>query len=179
MKKLICLIVSLFVLTGCGSDSPKMAVERYLSSYINLDSNVIQSIENEIDKNSELTEEQKNTYRNILEKQYKDLSYQVTKEETEKDKAYVTVKISVYDLYKAQSDASNHLKEHKDEFYIDNKYDASKYMDYKLEQMKNMTDKVEYDIVFTLTKEDGKYVVNQPSETDLERIHGIYNYNVD
>ena len=45
--------------------------------------------------------------------------------------------------------------------------------------MKNMTDRVEYTLTFTVTKEDDKYVVSQPTENDLKKIHGVYNYDLD
>ena len=87
--------------------------------------------EEQIEK-EELTESQKNEYRDILKKQYKDLSYKIVKEEIEEDVTYVTVKVSVYDLYKAQSDSSTYLADNMDEFYDENgKYDSERYIDYK------------------------------------------------
>lgn len=154
------------------------AVKQYLLSYKNLDSDVLDDLEQEINK-EELTDTQKDEYRSILKKQYKDLSYKILKEEKEDDKTFVTVKVSVYDLYKAQSDASLYLADNMNEFYDNNgKYNSEKYLDYKLEQMKNMTDKVEYTIVFEVEEEDDRYRVIQPSETDLEKIHGVYSYDI-
>ena len=43
--------------------------------------------------------------------------------------------------------------------------------------MKNTTDKIDYTITFTVTKEKDKYVVSQPTENDLLKIHGVYNYD--
>ena len=66
-----------------------------------------------------------------------------------------------------------------DDFYDKNgKYDSSKYLDYKLNLMKNVTNKVEYTIVFSVEEKDGEFVVLQPSEVDLEKIHGVYNAEV-
>ena len=45
--------------------------------------------------------------------------------------------------------------------------------------MKDMTDRIDYTIVFTVTKEDDKYVVEQPTEDDLLKIHGVYNYELE
>ena len=56
-------------------------------------------------------------------------------------------------------------------------YDVNKYLNYKLERMQMVTDRVEYIITFTVIKEDGEYVVSQPTEIDLQKIHGIYNYD--
>lgn len=154
------------------------AVKDYLNSYNNLDTKVLDDLETQVTKEN-LTEEQSDKYRSILKKQYKDLSYKIIKEEKEDDITLVTTKISVYDLYKAQSDASLYLADNMNKFYDDNgKYNSDKYLDYKLEQMKNMTDKVEYTIVFEVEKIDDKYRVLQPSETDLEKIHGVYSYDI-
>ena len=49
-----------------------------------------------------------------------DLSYKIIKEEKEDDITLVTTKISVYDLYKAQSDASLYLADNMNEFYDEN-----------------------------------------------------------
>ena len=45
-----------------------------------------------------------------------------------------------------------------------------------LDEMKKMTDTTTYTIDFNVNKDDDKWVVEQPSQTDLEKIHGIYNY---
>ena len=52
-------------------------------------------------------------------------------------------------------------------------------MEYKLEKMRNMNDTVSYNIVFYVTKTDGKWYVEQPDEEVLEKIHGVYNYEED
>jgi len=166
------------LLTGCGGNNARGAVESYLKKYRSLDSEVLVDLENTIDKEN-LTEAQREKYRDILKKQYKDLSFEILEEEYDNDVSYVTAKISVYDLYKAQSDASIYLENNQDEFNNDDGvYDPQKYIDYKLDRMKDMTDRVDYTIVFTVTKENDKYVVEQPTENDLLKIHGVYNYDL-
>ena len=87
--------------------------------------------------------------------------------------------ITVYDLYKAQRDATEYLNEHRDEFNDEEgNYDSSKFMDYRLEQMQKTTDTVEYTITFNLTKDDDdNWQITELSQEDLEKIHGIYNYD--
>ena len=132
-------------------------------------------MENVIQKEN-LSKEQENVYREILKKQYKDLSYEILEEEYDDDVSYITVKLTVYDLYQVQNNSSIYLKNNVEKFNDENGvFDNSKYIDYKLEQMKNTTDKIEYKITFTVTKEDGEYNVMQPSEEDLMKVHGIYN----
>lgn len=179
MRKLLVIVTLLFFITGCTSNTASGAVKDYLNSYKNLDTGVLDDLETQVES-LELNDDQREKYRDILEKQYKDISYDIEKEQKEDDITYVTANIKVYDLYKTQSDASVYLADHMSEFYDETgKYDTSKYMDYKLEKMKDTTNKVEYTITFTVTKnENGDYVVTQPSATDLDKIHGVYEYDV-
>lgn len=179
MKKICSLILIVLFLAGCGENSARGAVEGYLKKYKTLDSEVLVDLE-EVVESEDLNEKQKEKYRDILKKQYKDLSYEIVEEEYDNDLDYITVKITVYDLYKAQEDASIYLENNPDEFNKDNgTYDKDKYLDYKLDKMKNTTQRVDYTIVFTVTKENDKYVVEQPTENDLLKIHGVYNYDID
>lgn len=178
MKKILTILMMLIILTGCGGNTPKGAVDNYLKKYRNLDSEVLVDLE-ELVKKENLSKEQEEKYRDVLKKQYKDLSFEIVEEEYNDDVSYVTVKVSVYDLYKAQSDASKYLANNPEKFYNENnEYDNSLYLNYKLDEMKNMTDKVEYNVTFTVIKENDKYVVEQPSEEVLQKIHGIYNYGL-
>ena len=179
MKKILALLFLLLFITGCGGSNARMATENYLKKYRNLNSEVLVDLENIVDKEN-LTENQKDKYREVLKKQYKDLTFEIIEEEYDNEVSYVTVEVSVYDLYKAQSDASIYLKNNQDKFLDDDgNYDPSKFIDYKLDKMKDMTNKVEYTIVFTVTKEDDKYVVEQPTDDDLLKIHGVYNYELE
>ena len=124
----------------------------------------------------------KNTAKDAVEsylKKYKTLNSEVLLEEYDNDLTYITVKIEVYDLKKAQDDAYIYMENHSDEFKdADGNIDEDKYLNYKLDKMKDTTERREYEIVFTVTKEDKEYVVEQPTETDLLKIHGVYNYDL-
>ena len=160
MKKIISLIIVSLFLFGCGCTnmSAKNAVTDYLSQYNNLTDEVIDDIDKTI-SSEDLTEEEKEKYNG--------------------DQAVITAKISVYDLYKAEKDAKEYMTNNTEEFYDSNNiYSNKKYIDYKLDQMKKMNDKITYTIEFNVSKKDGKWVVEQPSQTDLEKIHGIYNYEL-
>ena len=176
MKKILLIVITILTLAGCGGNTAKSAVESYLMQYRNLDSEVLVDLENIINLEN-LTNKQEEKYRDVLKKQYKDLSYKIIEEEYDDEISYVTVKLEVYDLYKAQNDASIYLTNNHEVFYNENnEYDVNKYIDYKLDKMKDVIDKIEYTVVFTVTKEDDEYVVEQPTEETLEKIHGIYNY---
>ena len=92
-------------------------------------------------------------------KQYKDLSYKISNETYNGDEANVNANIRVYDLYTAQKDAEEYKNNHRNEF-IDNdrNYDANKFLDYKLEEMKKTTKTIEYTINFKIIKKDGKCI---------------------
>ncbi len=183
MKKVVSvisiLVISL-IMVGCScmKTTAKGAVESFLDQYRNLSSSVITDMDEVVDKETELTEEQKEKYRDVLKKQYSDLKYEIIDESYDGDTAVVESKITVYDLYKVQKEATEYLNDNPNEFNDENgQYDSVKFMDYKLEQMKKNNDTVEYTIKFNLTKdENGNWQVTEISQDDLEKIHGIYNY---
>ena len=184
MKKILkVMLVLVFAITlagcSCMQKTAKDRVEEFLDQYRNLSANVLGDLDEVIDAETTLSEEQKEKYRDVLKKQYSDLKYEITNEEYDGDTAVVEAKITVYDLYKAQKDASTYLENNRDEFNDENgTYDSSKFMDYRLEEMQNMNDTVEYTINFNLTKDDdGNWQISELSQEDLEKIHGIYNYD--
>ena len=52
--------------------------------------------------------------------------------------------------------------------------ETAKYITYKIEQLKNVTDKVKYEITFHLTKVDGEWQVDDISDIDRQKLHGLY-----
>ena len=127
-----------------------------------------------------LTDSQKEKYRDILKRQYQDLKYEIVNEKYDGDNATVEAKITVYDLYKVQKDANNYLTNNGDEFKENGVYSNDLFMNYKLDKMKKVTDTIDYNIKFNVIKDDkGNYKVNDLSNSDLEKIHGVYNYDND
>lgn len=168
----VCLILSL---GGCKSDA-SMAVEDYLAKYNALDVDVLTDM-NTIIASENLTDENKSVYEGIFKKQYTDMTYSIVSEEYDGDEAIVKAKVKVYDLYKVQKNTTTYLANNADEFNDENGvYDVQKYMQYKLEQMKNATETVEYTIDFYVVKTSDGWRVTAPSNADLEKIHGIYDY---
>lgn len=177
--KVIVLILSLFMFVGCGmNNNASESVREYLDNYKNLDDSLSEKIDNLIESEN-LTVSQEKTYREILERQYEDLTYEIVEEEYNGDEAEVEVEITVYDYFKAQKEVTNYLNEHRDEFYDEGEYNESLYTDYKLEVLKNYKETVTYTIEFKLNKESGKWVIKEISDEDIEKIHGVYNYTVD
>ena len=104
------------------------------------------------------------------------MKYEIKEEKIDGDNATVTAQITVYDYYKAEKDANDYLTAHPDEFKKDDVYDKSLFTDYKLKKLDDVNTTVDYTIDFNLTKVDGKWEVNDLSNEQLEKIHGVYAY---
>jgi hypothetical protein len=181
MKKiLICtmLFLSSFLLIGCGEEmTPRQAVRDYMESYVTLDDSVIDQLNKYVDGNEELTNEHKVTYKEILRKQYSSLTYSILNERIEDNVAYVEVEINVKDLYKIRKETNEYYANNKNEFNDNNGvYDVSKFITFQLDKMKAATETVKYKLELKVVKSDDDWDVAQLSNSDLEKIHGIYNY---
>ena len=178
MKKIIIFILLLIVLisvSGCSKTATD-SVKKYLDSYKNLEPKVLTDMQDIIDKEN-LSEENSKKYADIFKKQYTDLTYEIENEEYNGDEATIGLKIKVYDLYKAQKEATTYLANNPKEFEDKNgKYDADKFITYKLNKMKETNEQVEYTIDFYVVNTSDGWVVSSLSNSDLEKIHGIYDY---
>lgn len=54
---------------------------------------------------------------------------------------------------------------------IDN---IASFIDYKIKELKNVDTTIKYDLTFNLTKEDGVWVIDELSDTDRQKLHGLY-----
>lgn len=177
MKKVLIILSCLFLMVGCALDNtPTKKTEELLKKYQTLDEAVISDLELTTEGANLTTESQKQSYMKAMKMQYSDLKYEITDEEVNGDEATVTVKISVYDFYKVQKDANDYLNDHEDEFLTDKIYDAAKFMEYKLKNMVDASDRVDYTIKVDLVKEDDEWVPQAFDKTTLEKIHGTYDY---
>ncbi len=180
MKKLILVVFSLLLIT-CGCDSmmntPTKRVEEFLNKYQRLDSDVLTQLD-EVIKNATYTfnDTQSTSYKELMKKQYKDLTYTIKEELIDGNNATVTVEIEVYDYNKAINDAETYYKNNPNEFKnSDGGIEEEKYMDYKIKKMEAVKDKIKYTLNLTLTKKDKKWVLNDISESDRQKLHGLYN----
>lgn len=73
-------------------------------------------------------------------------------------------------------DAINNVKDKMEDAAdeITTDYDEDKFMDYKLSLMEKVTDKTKYTIEFTLTKVNNEWKLDELSNSDMEKLHGIY-----
>lgn len=179
MKKIIPIIGCIFLFTGCSMimSTPTKEVENFLGKYQKQDSIVVKQLEDVVNKDTTMNDEQKKNYKEIMKKQYQNLTYKIKDETIDGDNATVEVEIEVYDFYKASKQADNELVNNNEQFLgEDGLVDNSKFMDYKIKQMKDTKEKVTYTLNLTLTKKDKEWKMNDISDTDREKIHGIYNY---
>ena len=179
MKKVIVFLLVLSLSVGCACSITKAsdAVKEYISKYNNEDEEILVELENVIN-NEDLNDTQKEKYKEVMLKQYKDINYKIVSETYNKDEAIVSTKITVYDLYSIQQEAEEYKNSHKEEFIDeDGNYDKDKFLEYKLDRMKKNTKTIDYTIDFKVKKKDGTWKLENVSTEDLEKIHGIYNYN--
>lgn len=179
MKKKILLIITgiLLFTSGCmSSNTPTSKVEALFSKYNNNDEVIVTELRDYLDGN-DLDEERQEKYESIYLKQFSDLKYEIKEEEIDGDTAEVTAQISVYDFYKSETDANAYLTENRDEFYDEEGiYDKDAFEAYKLKQLKSTTDRIDYTIEFTLTKVDGEWQIDNLTDEQLQKIHGVYAY---
>ena len=181
MKKVLSIVGLALILTGCSlgnmDNTPTKKVEEYLNNYQTLDSNVLSKLDSIVDQEELFDNDQKTTYRDILKKHYQDLVYKIKEETVNGDKATVEVEIEVNDYTKALKEAENYKTTNESEFLDDNDmFDESKFNDYKLGLLKSNKERVKYTIYFSLTKTDGEWVLDDLTQTEQEKILGIYEY---
>ena len=179
MKKLLILILTILFLCSCTKDnSASDVVKNYLDNYNHLSKNVKDNLKDVISQNNDLNNDNKKLYEKIIKRQYKDLKYTILTEEYDDNKALITVNINVYDLNKIEEEAVNYLAKNLRDFYNDkNEFDNDKYINYKLSLMYQSSDRINYSVVFLLNRKNNEWVLEQPTDSDLEKIHGIYKDN--
>ncbi len=179
MKKLLIAGALLFCLMGCADvmNTPTKRVEEYLMKYQKLDDNVTGQIEDLLTDTNGMTDEQKTTYRDIYKNQYQHLTYTIKDETIDGKDATVETEIEVYNFNLANQEIDKYVSEHQDKFLNDQKQlNESKVTDYTLSTLKNYQKRVKYTINFVLTKVGSVWTLDQLSDVDLQKIHGIYKY---
>ena len=180
MKKFGLVVFSLLLMTlGCENimNTPTKKVEEFLNKYQRNDSEVISQLDAVVnDGGYSFNETQSNSYKELMKKQYKDLTYIIKEEMIDGNNATVTVEIEVYDFNKTLNDTENYYISNPDEFKTESgEADTSKYIEYKLSELQKVTDRIKYTLNLTLSKQNKEWIMNNITETDRQKIHGIYN----
>ncbi len=179
MRKIILFIIISFFVLGCDNlmNTPTKKVEEFFNKYQTIDNKVVEQLNYTIDNDYELTSEQKEKYKNIMKKQYNDLVYTIKEETVDGNSAAVKVEIEVYDYNKSIIEANNYLQNNQEEFLNeDGTVNKEKFVDKKLELMSKNTDRVKYTLNLSLIKNNDVWKMNDITEIDRQKIHGIYNY---
>lgn len=181
MKKILLLILlSTAIVIGCENtmNTPTSRVENFLSKYQNMEEDVLKELDTVLENEKHMNQEEKKEYRSLLEKQYQNLSYKIKNEEIINDTAIVDVEIEVLDYATSIANAKEYFNTHKEEFKIneeENETENTKeYIDYKIEEMKKTSSKTKNDITFHLKKEKNVWTLENLSEEDIKKIHGLY-----
>lgn len=181
MKKMLIAFIMVLFLTGCNNDlmnTPTKRVETMLNNYVTLDEAVVDDLDNTLLEETVMTNEQKSRYKDILKRQYQNLSYEIKDETIDGDTATVEVEIEVYDYRKIIDAADDYLNNNQDEFLTEDgtTTDISKFNDYKLDLLEKAKDKVTYTLNLTLKKVDDKWTLDDLTDTEISKIHGLYAY---
>ena len=96
----------------------------------------------------------------LLEKQYQNLAYKIKKEIIAKDTATVDVEIEVLDYATAISKSKKECEKN--------------LVSCKIKEMKLVNNKTKHDLTITLSKEDGKWMIERLNEDDVKKLHGLY-----
>ena len=179
MKKIL-IILSLFLgLTGCADvmNTPTKRVEEYLMKYQKLNDDITGQIEDLLTGTTGMNNDQKLSYREIYKNQYQHLTYTIKDEIIDGKDATVIVEIEVFDFNLANKEIEEYVTNNPDKFQNTQKQpDDTKITNYTLSTLKNFQKRVKYTINFLLTKVDSVWTLEQISDTDLQKLHGIYEY---
>ena len=170
MKKILILGITLFItltfLVGCSlANTPTSKVEDLYSKYQRLDKDIDTEIDDLLNVET-LTNEQRDRYRKVIEKQYKNLSYEIKEEKIDGDFATVVTQIEVLDYRKVVSDLNTQSG---------TSYDTLEYNDRKLDVLENVKDKVVYTVEINVSKDnDGNWKIVSLTGDDIKKIQGMY-----
>lgn len=168
MKKILSLFIFLLLLVGCSlANSPTSKVEDLLTKYQTLDKDIKTGIDEVINEET-LTSEQKDRYRNLIEKQYKNLAYQIKDERIDGDTATITTEIEVLDYKKAINESVSKYQDRND-------YTVEEYNNSKLDSLEKTKEKVKYTIDFEVVKDkNGNWKLSSLSNETIKKIQGMY-----
>lgn len=179
-KSLIIFILLLLCLCGCNTNlnnTPTKQAEIFLGKYQTLHKDVMDDLDSVVAEEEAFNTEQRNEYKSIMKRHYQELEYIIKDEKIDGDKAIVTVEIEVKDYTKIQDALNQELIDNPDKFKDDNgQYNPDKYINYRLEQMKNNKDTVKYTLELSFSKVDKLWVIDKLDNDEMQKINGIYNY---
>ena len=164
MKKLLLIIIGCMLFSGCDiANTPTSKVEDYLGRYQRLDNSVSVSY-TQLAGSNDVDKDERDRYQKLVEKQFKNLSYEVKEEVIDGNSAYVTVQIKVCNY--------GDIIENYD---VIDYTDIDEYHDKIVKELEKQKEKIVYTITFELEldKKD-EWKVKEPSLEDKDKLLGIY-----
>jgi hypothetical protein len=153
-------------------NTPSGKVETFLEKYQKLDSDVYKELDLILKKEKSMNDEEKDEYKKILIRQYQNLAYKIKNEEIDDNIGIVDVEIEVLNYKMVINNCNDYYIEHEDEF--NNSINSREFIEYKLKQLRGVSDKIKYDLTFQLNMKNGVWLISGFSESDREKIHGLY-----
>jgi len=179
MKKIFLALVLAFTLTGCEmgnmDNTPTKKVEAFFDKYQTLDSNVLNDLDLTIADDTTIDETTRSDYREFMKSHYQDLEYEIKDETIDGDNATVVAEVTVRDYSKVLNDADVYKDTNATEFNDESgTYSPALFSKYRLGKMEDVNETVTYTLNLTLTKQDGEWVMDELSETDEQKMNGLY-----
>lgn len=170
MKKVIfCVIICLSFLSGCSlmMNTPTKKVEELLAKYQSVDDAVKTDINSTVNSQT-LTATQQTNYYNIIEKQFKNLTYTVKDEIVDGGTAKVKVEIEVVDYKKVLDTLDQEYANRTD-------WTDTQYTDEKINRLNSANEKVKYTLEINVTKDkSGSWMEPTLTDVDRKKILGMY-----
>ncbi len=178
MKKILVILFAILIFTGCSCTlndyKPEDAVDSFFEKYRSKDDDIITQLKDTIE-GQKLDDTQKEEYENLMYKQYEQLAYVIKDIKEEENEATATIELTVLNYRSAIIKAEEELKNNPEKFNDENgNFSDSKYMAFKIDKMKEVTETTTHTIDLFLTKENGMWKVNQLTNDDIAKLHGLY-----
>ncbi|HHW68874.1 MAG TPA: hypothetical protein GX747_00850 [Tenericutes bacterium] len=181
MRKIVILFFCIMVV-GCQvvkdlNNSPIKRTEEFFNKYQTLDKDVMDDLYNVISNEKMFNEEQRERYEKLMSNHYKNLVYDIKEDKIDGNNAIVTVEITVRDYSKVLNEANLMITNNDEDFYDENNvFNQVKYVDYLLDKLEEVNEKVKYTLDITLTQKDKMWTVDSMTETNEKKINGAYMY---
>ena len=135
MKKFLYVFLTIILFSGCEmmNNTPTRKVEELLGKYQANDADVLEDLDNVLLSDSNLSDDERDDYRDFMSKHYQDMTYKVKNEKIDGDSATVDVEITVRDYSSVLNNASDYRSKNASEFD-----DLNSFASYRLEKLKDV-----------------------------------------
>lgn len=153
---------------------PEQLTNSYMMAYIKEDSSVINAIQYPFDDVLNSSQEQR--YKEIMKKQYRNMKYTIEDQNIGEVDGQIIVHITIFDFKESYDRANQYVHSHSSSFVKeDGSFDSEKAIDYKLGQLEDSREKIDYSVTFHFFKDsDNHWVMSDLSSSDLEKINGLF-----